>query len=211
MSNRTEQVSKIPSKKSVFDDPSFIFLLGANLLTIAFALFEQWNIYQVMFVYWAQSIIIGIFNFVRIATLKNFSTEGLTINGRPVQSTNGTRADVASFFAMHYGFFHVGYAVFLFQYLGGISSYGILMIILATLSFGVHHFFSYLVHREQDRETRYNIGVLMLFPYARIIPMHFTLVFATLYSTKELVVFLVLKTFADLIMHGIHHSMRQAK
>lgn len=211
MSNQIEHVTSPPLKKSIFDDPSIRVLLVANVLTIVFALFEQWNIYQVMWIYWSQSVIIGIFNFIRIATLENFSTDGLTINNKSVLPTKGTRADVASFFFVHYGFFHAAYGAFLFKHIGDLSPYGILMIVIATISFGIHHFLSYHAHRQQDRETKYNIGTLMFFPYARILPMHFTLGLATLYSTKALVVFLVLKTLADLIMHGVHHSIRQGK
>ena len=49
----------------------------------------------------------------------------------------------------------------------------------------------------------------MALPYARIIPMHLTLIFGSLLaiqSARELVLFLSLKTLADLSMHMVKHA-----
>ncbi|NIP29465.1 MAG: hypothetical protein GTN99_09095 [Candidatus Dadabacteria bacterium] len=59
-----------------------------------------------------------------------------------------------------------------------------------------------------------NIGTMMFFPYARILPMHFTIIFGgsiAKASSKSLVLFLVLKTLADLIMHMIEHAQARQK
>jgi hypothetical protein len=49
----------------------------------------------------------------------------------------------------------------------------------------------------------------MFYPYARIIPMHVVVSSMNLYvkSEGDLVLFLVLKTFADAIMHVIEHQV----
>ena len=49
-----------------------------------------------------------------------------------------------------------------------------------------------------------NIGRLFVFPYARIVPMHLSIIFGNLLevqSTGEVVMFLGIKTLADVIMH----------
>jgi hypothetical protein len=49
----------------------------------------------------------------------------------------------------------------------------------------------------------------MFFPYGRIIPMHFTIIFGGWFgaeSTGALLIFLVLKTLADVIMHMAEHA-----
>jgi len=59
-----------------------------------------------------------------------------------------------------------------------------------------------------------NIGTMMFFPYLRIIPMHLTIIFGSDYakgSSGALILFLVLKTIADLIMHMIEHAKARQK
>ncbi len=59
-----------------------------------------------------------------------------------------------------------------------------------------------------------NIGTIMFFPYARVIPMHLTIVIGghfTKGSQGALILFLALKTIADLIMHMIEHAEARQK
>ena len=74
-------------KRNPLGDSSLFFLIISNLITIGFAVLESWNLQTVLLVYWFQSVIIGIFNFIRILELKEFSVEGLMINGRPAENT----------------------------------------------------------------------------------------------------------------------------
>ena len=67
-------------------DPSAWSLLAANLITIAVAVWERWDLAPLMWIYWGQSCIIGWFNFARMMSLRRFSTEGLKMNDRPVES-----------------------------------------------------------------------------------------------------------------------------
>jgi len=46
----------------------------------------------------------------------------------------------------------------------------------------------------------------MFFPYARIIPMHLTIIFGMLLGKGAIVLFLTLKTLADMIMHVLEHN-----
>jgi hypothetical protein len=97
-------VNNLP-QRNLFSDPSLWLLLFSNLVTIFFATKEGWNLSTIMWVYWFQSITIGLFNFIRILQLKEFSTEGFKINGQPAQPTQGTKKFTAFFFLFHYGFF----------------------------------------------------------------------------------------------------------
>jgi len=59
-------------------------------------------------------------------------------------------------------------------------------------------------------EKKQNIGRVLFSPYARIIPMHLTIlfgwiVFNALGEKVALVLFLILKTIADVIMHVREH------
>ena len=198
-------------QKSLFGDPSLWFLLLSNLATIFFAIKGNWNLSTVMWVYWFQSITIGFFNFIRILQLKEFSTEGFKINGQPAQPTQGTKIFTAFFFLFHYGLFHFGYMMFLLRgtftkaYVNAPNFIELKYIFLTALLFFINHLFSYFYNRPKDTKKQ-NIGSLMFYPYVRIIPMHLTIIFG-LASDSALPLFLVLKTFADGIMHIIEHNV----
>lgn len=198
-------------QKNLFDDPSLWFLLFSNIATIFFSITENWNLSTVMWVYWFQNITIGFFNFIRILQLKEFSTEGFMINGRSVQSTPRTKFFTAFFFLFHFGFFHLIYLIFLLTgtfakvYGNAPDSVELKFILLAVLFFFLNHLFSYFYNRPRDTKKQ-NIGSLMFYPYARIIPMHLTIIFGSLFG-GGLYLFLVLKTFADTIMHVIEHNI----
>ncbi|MEA3344474.1 MAG: DUF6498-containing protein [Patescibacteria group bacterium] len=198
-------------QKSLFSDPSLWFLLLSNFVTIFLATKENWNLSTIMWIYLFQSITIGFFNFIRILQLKNFSVKGFKINGRSVQATQSTKIFTAFFFLFHYGFFHFGYSIFL---LSGIfaktnlnhsSVFGFKYIFLASALFFINHLFSYFYNNSKETKKQ-NIGSLMVYPYARIIPMHLTVIFGS-FLINALPLFLVLKTFADCIMHSIEHNV----
>ena len=78
---------------------------------------------------------------------------------------------------INYGFFHFAYLIFLLtgtftKAYGNIPNYVELKyIFLTALLFFVNHLFSYFYNRPRDTKKQ-NIGSLMFYPYARIIPMH---------------------------------------
>ncbi len=195
-------------------DRSVVPLLLSNLLTMVWALFEEWQILDVMLVYWVQSVIIGYYNYHRIMDLQEFSTEGFSINNRRPDPTPKTRKKVAGFFALHYGGFHAAYLGFIMSQESGEISLSSLGIIACILAFVFNHRYSYQHNRERDSQRVPNIGTIMFFPYARIVPMHITIgVAASLgnSSVKALLVFLLLKTVADVIMHMVEHANARLK
>lgn len=190
-------------------DRSAVFLLVSNLLTIALALYERWDLTEVMLIYWGQSVIIGYFNRKRILDLKQFSTSGFQINNKPVKPTRETQRKTAGFFALHYGLFHLAYLVFLFKQTRSFSPHGFVFIVLCAVTFFFNHRYSYIHNRERDMNRTPNIGTIMFFPYLRIIPMHLTIIIGNNFaggSSAGLILFLGLKTAADLIMHMIEHA-----
>ncbi len=199
---------------SALEDPSLFGLVLSNLFTIGLALVFSWNVMLVLWVYWLQSVIIGFFNFFRILFLKNFSTKGFRVNSRPMKANSGTKVFTALFFAFHYGFFHLVYAVFLSSFTlasAGIVFQDILFVFLAGVVFFANHLFSFVYNKTED-EKKQNIGRVMFFPYARIVPMHLTIVFGGMFlatgfaSGLVLAFFMVLKTGADIAMHLSEHA-----
>ena len=200
-----ESLSK-SGKKQFHLDLSLWALIVSNLIVIVWALTEGWQLAIVVWVYWAQSVFIGILWFFKILTLKEFSTKSIEINEKAVEATTGTKIRIAFIFLAHYGFFHLGYAFFLFVQFKSVRIGPILF--MAGL-FLVYQCFSFFYNRKWEGKRKPNIGKLFCFPYARIIPMHLTILFGGILSwgtfegKMTLAFFMLLKTFADVIMHVV--------
>lgn len=222
--------------KSTGYDPTLISLLATNIAVIVLAVVQGWTLLPLLWIYWFQSVIIGFFHFFRILNLKEFSTKNFRINNRPVKPTEGIKTFTALFFAFHYGTFHLGYLVFLVM----MPTIGMLIgplntpmltgplntpgrpqagaalinsapwILLSTVIFFFNHLYSYKYYKNKPKKKQ-NIGTIMFYPYARIVPMHLMiasgfLLFGGERQTLAVVVFLILKTGADLLMHFAEHK-----
>ncbi len=202
--------------ESVKTDSSAKLLLLSNLITIFLAVIFAWNLIEVLWIYWFQSITIGLFNFLRILLLDVSQLKPTTSTGVLSGSKAGVlpfmKVFLALFFAVHYGLFHLGYAVFLFVFsvYPGISFTAMAFVFLSAIILFVNHLYSFLSHRK--KESFIGISRLMFFPYARIIPMHLTIIFGGIFffsgyaNNFVLVFFLLLKTAADLVMHFNEHN-----
>jgi len=191
-------------------DVSFLGVVLGNAVAIVLALLQGWNIDELMWVYWGQSVVIGITNVVRMLSLTEFTTKGMTMNDRPVPETAAAKIQVATFFALHYGFFHLIYAIFLWQQMALNTLLARDRIVLAFCvgAFVISHVFSLRHNRGSDfREKKPNLGTLMFYPYLRIIPMHLAIIFGSLLGDARLLLFMGLKTFADAGMHLVEHRI----
>lgn len=192
-------------------DNSLRALIASNVATMIIALVEGWSLAPLLFIYWAQSVVIGAFHVRRILNLDEFTTTGLKMNGRPVTPGAEAQRQIAGFFAVHYGFFHLVYMVFVLTGInsdGGVASGAWWALAGGVLVFAVNHYFSYVQNRELDRQGKPNIGTMLFLPYARILPMHLLIVMGATIggeSRTALIIFIVLKTIADAIMHIVEH------
>jgi hypothetical protein len=82
---------------------------------------------------------------------------------------------------------------------------------LCIAAFLANHCFSFRYHLREDLERTRNLGSLMFFPYARILPMHLTIIFGGFIAFRfaAVLLFLLLKTLADLAMHAVEHQWRR--
>lgn len=210
-------------------------IIVSNVLTVGVAVVKDWGIAQLLWPFWIQSVIIGYYARRRILALREFSTEGFRINDSPVDPTPATRRSTGNFFALHYGFFHFVYLMFLLGMTFSADSAGLVpftnedsgaitmvhvgrthaidFAIFAAL--GVGFWFSHRAsHREHvaaDLARRPNIGSLMFLPYARVIPMHLTIIGGVLLGGSGAIwLFGILKLGADVIMHKVEHKWLQA-
>jgi hypothetical protein len=177
-------------------------ILAGNAMTLAGAVFQHWPALPVMLIYWGQSVAIGVANVIRMMMLKEFSTEGLTSNDRPVPANRAGQVSTARFFAFHYGFFHLGYALFLLRGgLGPLLGWTGVAVAINIAMFAGSHVHHVLETGGQDYRKKPNLGTLMFYPYLRIIPMHLAIILGATSPQSMLPLFIVLKTGADLGMH----------
>ena len=182
-------------------------LILANIITIVLAVWQKWDLNILLWVYWFQSVIIGFFQAKKISDLKQFSTKNFRINDQSVEPTESTKRWVVRFFLFHFNFFHLAYFVFLAGRPGEVVwTY----VFVGAGAFFLNHLFSYRLNEGNDSTQVPNIGTMMFFPYARIIPMHLIIIFGSFlsFTTFNLVLFLSLKTVADLIMHVVEHKTK---
>lgn len=206
-------------------DRSLFAILGSNALTVGVASWQEWPLVLTLWPYWCQSLVIGWYARRRILALRTFTTTGFTIDGRPVEANAQTQHRAANFFLLHYGFFHLLYAVFLLIMAGmkstGPQSFTLdygqyraldwLMVLWLALGFWWSHRASYREHAEADLRREPNIATLIALPYARVVPMHvIVLVGAVIGNTASVLLFGVLKTAADALMHTVEHRWLQA-
>ncbi len=203
-------------KEVDFTKLSTLSLIFSNLVVIVFAVIDNLSAFEVLWMYWFQSVIIGIFNFIKIITLKEFSTEGFKQGNRPVPQTNAAKISTAIFFLFHYGFFHLIYAIFLGVFSASTkiqASY----LFISALVFLVSYTIEFYNSKKEETTEIPNLGALMFAPYTRIIPMHLTIILGGFIvaggeflsadtNLAIIVLFTAIKTVVDLITHSVDFS-----
>lgn len=203
-------VSRSIEPGSPLADQSLYGILFGNFVTLAAALYNDWSVTPLLWIYWGQSVVIGITNVIRMMRLKEFSTEGFTSGGKRVPETASGKKQTAIFFCVHYGFFHFGYFVFLASgAVGGKIAPGDWPgVAVGILAFALAHGYSLFWNEGRDFASKKpNLGTLMFYPYLRIIPMHLTIIFGGVVAGVALPLFIGLKTLADAGMHFVEHAL----
>lgn len=206
---------KLPTKESLKSFP-VISIVASNVLVLIFTILEDQSVLNVLWIYWFQSVIIGLFNFLKILSLKKFTVDGMKMNNKPLTESKTAKIGTAVFFLVHYGIFHAVYAGFL----SGFSSIGILtnkivdynFVLITSLVFLINYLIEFIFSYRKERDLVLSLPKLMMAPYKRIIPMHLTIIFSGFimfgavlgisdFSNVVLLVFIGLKTFSDLLTH----------
>ncbi len=181
------------------------------LMLIAFNLYFIWYYQQnphgfktLLLIYWFQSVMIGFFTFVNLLTTPASQKTG-TIQFEGSGDKKMSSGCSATFFAFHYGTFHLVYFVFLVVRNDGpvdfmLLKVSIFIIMLAELM--------EFIRKKQVAKTQpMNEGFIFFLPYLRIIPMHLMILGAAFGKFSDITLFLVLKTIADVVMHLVTNRM----
>jgi hypothetical protein len=207
-----------------------ISLIIANIVTIVLAIIGNWDLATVMFIYWAQSIIIGFFTVVSLLTADSTAL-GADLQ-KPIDERGGSdkitprfvwtyKCMLAGFFTLHYGLFHWGYYAFIVDSeLFGTVNFADPNIWLSCGLFFANHFYSYITYRHEGPKGAGYVNEQFFTPYRRIIPMHLTIIFGSIVTLvlqllgimstmPVLVLFLLLKTYSDISAHLIKHYQEE--
>ncbi len=180
---------------------SLLFLIAANFIPIAGAVFLGWDIRYIIFLFWAETGIIGFYNILKIIYL---AIRTLSVN------TIGACLFFIPFFIVHFGGFMLGHGFFLIAILG--TSIQNLIPLLPGLTYGLvmlfaSHGFSFISNFAKKEWKLTNPSQLMMQPYKRIVLMHITIIFGSFIyfvfgkSTLLLIFLVVLKTVVDITAH----------
>ncbi len=191
------------SLRKISTDPSFWSLILMNVIFIHFFSAHQNSFKTYLWIYWLQSVLIGISNFFNLLTIREIVPENLKINNEPVKAKKSANGCVAFFFLIHYGTFHLVYMVFLatdFNSLGRLDmtlfKYGAMAVLLNQIIW-------FIQTKLKQKHQPVNPGKSFLFPYLRIIPMHLTIILPAIFNISSVYLFLILKTIMDVAMHLI--------
>jgi len=199
----------------ILTDPPLVALIVTNLVIVVNSFLGNVNLFNILWLYWIQSVIIGLFNALNILTARKYSTEGVESNFKL------TKISITLFFCFHYGLFHLVYAVFLsvFSSMNGhFAPTDFSVLKYGAIAFFMNYLFEfvYLKFKRTDFVKTVNLANLMLTPYKRIIPMHLSIMvmgFMVAFNGPELTArsgfittfFVSLKTIIDVFTHLHHH------
>lgn len=178
-------------------------LIFSNLIPLIGAIFFHWDISSIIFLYWLESSVIGLFNVAKMITIihhnpnQRFASYGLIL-----------------FFLFHFGIFMSAHGIFLI-FLGLIrlsvlkAVFGILIAYISMIiSHGVSYFTNFVAKKEFLRTS---LSQQIFQPYGRVMVMHFTILiggslFINNSSIAPVILLIIMKTIVDLFSHLKEHS-----
>ena len=197
-------------RKNIWLDPSFWVLIGVNGYLVYHYYHHPEIFTTLIWLYWSQSVLMGIFNFFDMLTLKIMKPESITVNEKPIKSPTVVKGFSAVFFAFHYGFFHLVYFVFLASMKkSGPIQWDFLKYFF--FAFLVGQIINFIQHKIQQRKQQANLGTMFFTPYLRILPMHLTILLPNFIPVSGMGIFLILKSLADVGMYIVTKPSYQSR
>ena len=183
-------------QKSRLSDPNLWLLIAINIWSIIYYQRNPTAFNTIIWLYWFQSVLIGIFNFMDMITLPKIQKG----TGEKIDYFFGSRGCSSLFFLFHYNAFHLAYAIFILANGKAIDSQ---FLLLGISAFTVNLLIQFVQHKKMQRNTAVNFSKMFFLPYLRIIPMHLMILAPIFLHLQPSIVFLGLKTIADIAMYLI--------
>ena len=190
------------TKKPIWQDVGVWLLLLLNAYSLYYYLNNPNTIRTVIFIFWMQSLFIGVFNVIGMLTFNNRVSNTFTINNSPSNKIGCA----AVFFIFHYGIFHLIYFAFLVATVMKEQALDFQFIKISFWAIFAGCIMQYIQDKRHNKIEPINIGVMFFMPYVRIIPMHLIIILPVFLNISAPIFFLALKTFADVVTHLIYRK-----
>ncbi len=191
---------KYKTGKPFYSGFSFWSLIVANLIVLIWAVLENQPFGVILWIYFFQNIILGIF-----WCFKVFDSPSDSFYTKKVKSV--------AVFMPHYFLMHFFYAFFLYTILRRDILTNYKNILAMSGIFFLSEMVSYFFEKNSGRTKQLSLAQVQLFPYARVFPMHFIMGLAipseqANQNTRLIIMFfLLLKTLADVGMHLVGQNL----
>jgi hypothetical protein len=191
-------------RKALYD-PAFWLLVALNIYCIWYLHLHPDGFASVVWIYWIQSVLIGVFNFLDLLTIQHPDPESMMVNGKPIPNNLASKGCMAFFFLFHYQFFHLVYAIFIITGVKGKIDFRFLVISIAAILLELT--IGFIRNKAVQKNQVVNYGKQFVIPYVRIIPMHLMILVPAFLGLSSVYIFLILKMLADLAMYLITQQL----
>ncbi|KUK75985.1 MAG: hypothetical protein XD93_1165 [candidate division WS6 bacterium 34_10] len=188
-----------------------ILLIGINLIPIYGVFYLDWNVYDIIFLYWIENIVIGIFNVVMMACAQRearYSIERPALKYSSYNFYGVKEKDLTKFFIGLYTVFLIVHGVFLITVFGKLPSIiikkdfnGLITYLVSLLS--VYLFSLIFDYFGKKQNTVTSKASLMWKPFLRVLVIHMVILlgYGFVGNRKLISIFIVVKIIADLILY----------
>lgn len=187
-------------KKSVL-----VSLVTANLIPVVGIFLLDWDLFSILFFYWLESAVVGVYNIPRMAMADPETNESARTSGKSHKLSG------IIFYLIHYSAFMVGHGFFIFELFSPVQV-KVSIVVLGVASLAVSHGISFAVNFIGKKEyKKVTLSEQMIAPYKRIMVMQITIIVCgfllnLIDSPQFALVFLILLKIAiDIYTHWREH------
>jgi hypothetical protein len=187
-------------------------LIVANMIPLIGVVFFEWSLFAIMYLYWLENVIIGVFNVLRMSRAEGVIDPKHTIEMGDKPYTDERRTALIVFFVVHYGIFTTVHGAFI-SIVFGPYDIGLISALAGVLGLIVSHWVSYVTNYIGAGEyKKVSAPTLFILPYKRIIILHMSIIFGGFLvfllgvPTIALGCFIFMKTWVDVWLHTREHD-----
>lgn len=186
--------------KKILSDPALWLLLLVNCYIVYKYEYTPQIFTTLIWLYYSQNILLGFFNFLDMATVRNIDVTDIKVNLNTTKDDRSLSRSYTGGFLLMFGFFHFVYFIFLITMKkSGPFDWDFYKNFL--LVFFVFQLISFVQHKIFYKNHIAKISRMATMPFLRIIPMHLCILIPAFLNISNLTIFLVLKVITDIISY----------
>lgn len=177
MNNLIKTVKELVKHSHTSKNALFSLIL-VNFISIFFAVYKHWQLSEVLLLFWAQNIIIGIFALYKLVNSKNIvftkEEQSISINQKKVKAKSLKTFSIF-IFGLKFFIFNLFYLLFFKDFID--LGKGFIMILIPLGVFILNHLISLFLNYKRDfyEPTKFKVFTTLVF--IRVLPIHIFLIF----------------------------------